>query len=104
MVTRPVSNLISPLTARTQLDRIIKRASEKGEWFVIGRPGDPKVVIMGIRDFFRRLTRPPEFLTDVWAESERKGTAKLTMKEIDAEIRAARREQHRKNASPKRRP
>jgi prevent-host-death family protein len=103
MATRPRSNMISALTARTQLGQIMKRASERNERFLVGRRGEPKIMIMGIRDYIRTIAPAPEWLKEIWAESRRKGTDKLTMREIDAEIRTARREQRNKNASSERR-
>ena len=39
-------NVVSALTARTQFGQIIKRATQKNERFVVGRRGEPSVVIM----------------------------------------------------------
>ena len=39
----------------------------------------------------------PEFLRKAWEDSKRKGTGKLTDEEIQAEIRAARREKRLKD-------
>lgn len=104
MSTKPVGNVISALTARTQLGQIMRRAAQKAERFVVDRRGEPQVLIMGIKDYIRTIAPPPEFLKEIWAESKRKGTDRLTMRQIEAEIKAARREQRKKNASPKRRP
>jgi prevent-host-death family protein len=103
MATRPRSNMISALTARTQLGQIMKRASERNERFLVCRSGEPKVMIMGIRDYVRTIAPAPEWLREIRAEAKRKGLDKLTMRQIDAEITAARREQRNKNASSERR-
>lgn len=63
------------------------------------RRGDPPIVIMGIRDYIKNFAPPPKVLEEIWAESRRKGTDKLTMREINAEIAAFRREERRKNAT-----
>jgi AbrB family looped-hinge helix DNA binding protein len=43
--------------------------------------------------FFQQLrAEAPEWLKGMWADSKRRGTDKLTMRQIDAEIAAARRE------------
>ena len=83
---------ISALTARTQFGQILKRVSEKGERFVVGRRGEPKAIIMGIADFIDTIAPSPKFLKEIWAEAKRKGLDELTMREIDAEIQAYRRE------------
>ena len=48
--------------------------------------------------FFRQLRQEaPDWLEDIWGASKRRGTDKLTMRQIDAEIAAARRARARKS-------
>ena len=91
-----MTNVVSALTARTQFGQIMKRATQRNERFVVDRRGEPKVIIMGIQDYVRSLAPPPQWLKEIWAESKRKGLDKLTMRQINAEIAAYRREQRRK--------
>lgn len=52
--------------------------------------------------FFKQLrAEAPAWLTDIWKESKQRGTAKITMREINAEIAAARREKAKKKQSTK---
>ena len=85
--------LVSPAVVRSQLDDIIKR-SRKGERFVVDQRGKPQVVIMimGIQDYIKTIAPPPDFLKELWAEAKRKGLNKMSMREINAEIAAYRRE------------
>ena len=47
--------------------------------------------------FFKQLrAEAPAWLKDLWKESKRRGTDKITMREINAEIAAVRREQGKK--------
>lgn len=87
-----IPQLVSALTARTQFGQIIKRASENNERFVVGRRGDPKVIIMGVGDYIKNVAPAPDVLKEIRAEAKRKGLNKLTMRQIDAEIAAYRRE------------
>ena len=87
--------VISALTARTQLGQIIKRAQEKNERFLVDRRGEPAVIIMSVKDYVNTIAPAPESLKAIWAEAKRKGLDTLTMREIDAEIRAYRRERRR---------
>jgi Antitoxin Phd_YefM, type II toxin-antitoxin system len=96
-----MAKVISALTARTQLGQIIKRASEQNERFVVRRRGESQVIIMGIADYIKLAAPEPEILKLIGEESKRKGTNKLTMREIDAEIAAYRREKRLKNAAAK---
>src|SRR4051812_18221622 len=96
------STTISALTARTQMGQILKRVSTKNERFIIERRGQPQAVVMGIRDFVETIAPAPDWLKTAWAASEKNGTDKLTMREINAEIAAVRSEaalRRRKQAS-----
>lgn len=100
-MSKRTPNVVSALTARTQLGQIIRRASENNERFIIGRGGEPKVIVMGIRDYIETIAPPPDWLKRMWADAKRTGLDKLTMREIDAEIAAYRREERRKEAKKK---
>ena len=91
--------LISPAVVRDQLEEIIKR-TRKGERFIVDQRGKPQavVMIMGIADYIKTIAPPPDFLKELWAEAKRKGLHKLSMREINAEIAAYRREQAQKSA------
>jgi prevent-host-death family protein len=43
--------LFSTQTARTQLGQIIERATQNHERFVVGRRGEPSVIIMTLQDY-----------------------------------------------------
>lgn len=77
----------------------MRRAKENNERFVVDRNGEPQVIIMSVNDFIRTIAPPPEVLEEIWAESKRKGLNKLTMREINAEIAAYRREKRKKSAA-----
>jgi len=88
---------VSALTARSQFGQIMRRAKENNERFVVDRRGEPQVIIMSVDDFIRTIAPPPDVLKEIWAESKRKGLNKLTMREINAEIAAYRREKRKKS-------
>ena len=49
--------------------------------------------------FFKKLREEaPDWLKDVWAASKRAGTARMTMRGVDAEVAAVRRERRKKPA------
>jgi len=86
---------ITAVTARTQLDQIIDLAVDRNERFLVERNGEPSVLIISVADFVRTLAPPPDWLMAVQDEARRKGLNKLTMPEIDAEIKAVRRARRR---------
>jgi prevent-host-death family protein len=98
-----MSNVVSALTARTQFGQIIRRASQKNERFLVDRRGQPVVIIMSVKDYIDTIAPTPTWLGQIGAEAKRKGLNKLTMRQIDAEIAAARRER-RANATVTRPP
>jgi prevent-host-death family protein len=87
-----MNNVISALTARTQLGQILRRATRNNERFVVDRRGEPSVVIMSIKDYVDTMAPSPRWLKDIQASSKRRGTNKLTMRQIDAEIAKVRRQ------------
>jgi prevent-host-death family protein len=78
--------------ARTQFGQIMTRAIENNERFIVDRRGEPAVVIMSVEDFIKTVAPPPKWLEKSWARAKRRGLDKLTSQEIDAEIKAYRRE------------
>jgi prevent-host-death family protein len=95
MQSKPMTNVVSALTARTQLGQIMRRASKKNERFVVDRRGQPSIVIMSIKDYIDSFAPTPDWLRQIGAEAKGKGLNKLTMRQIDAEITAARKERRK---------
>jgi prevent-host-death family protein len=87
-----MTNVISALTARTQLGQVLRRTAQKNERFVVERRGQPSVIIMSIKDYIDTVAPTPDWLKAIGQEAKKKGLNKLTMRQIDAEITAARRE------------
>src|ERR1700674_3306899 len=83
---------ITAVTARTQFGQIVDRAVDHNERFLVERNGEPVVLIMSVTDFVKTLAPAPNWLKDIQEHAKRKGLAKLTMDDIDAESAAARRE------------
>ena len=67
---------------------------DRGRFIVTPAPTGPAKKSKQQRAGFLQELRDnaPDWLKDAWAESKRKGTDKLTMREINAEIAATRRE------------
>jgi prevent-host-death family protein len=96
-----MSNVISAVTARTQLGQILKRAGEGDERFLVDRRGEPAVIIMSIKDYIKNIAPTPAAYKAIREEANRKGTTSLSMREIDREIAAVRRGvAARKNKQP----
>jgi prevent-host-death family protein len=78
-----MTNMVSALVARTQFGQIIKRATKKNERFVVGRRGEPSVVIMSVKDYMETFAPPPKELRAIHATAKRTGANKLSPGEIN---------------------
>ena len=87
--------VVSARVARTQFDQIMRRAKKGRERFVVDQRGEPQVVIMGIEDFLRNIAPAAEVLASIRVASKQAGTDKISIREIDEEIAAYRRERKR---------
>lgn len=82
--------VISALTARTQFGQIMKRAKQNSERFLVERRGQPQVLIMSLKDYVDTIAPAPQWLRAVQSASKRRGTNRLTMQQISAEVSAVR--------------
>ena len=90
-----MTNIVSALTARTQLGQIMKRATKNKERFVVDRRGEPQVVIMSIDDFIKTIAPEPGVLSTIRAQAKAKGVSKLSMRQINREVATYRKEQRK---------
>jgi prevent-host-death family protein len=88
----PVCKVVSTLAVRTQFGQIVRRARNGETCFVVNKRGEPQVVIMGVRDFLKAIAPEKPVLAAIRAAARRSGRNKLSMRTIDREIRAYRRE------------
>ena len=82
--------VVSALSARTGFGALLRRVEDEHRSLVIEKRGIPKAVLIGIRDYVRLAAPEPEVLKAIGEESRRKGTDKLTSRQIDQVIKAAR--------------
>jgi prevent-host-death family protein len=82
--------VVSALSARTGFGALLRRVEEEHRSLVIEKRGVPKAVLLSIRDYVRLAAPEPEVLKAIGEESRRKGTDKLTSRQIDRVIKAAR--------------
>jgi len=84
--------VVSALDARTQLGQLMRRAKNDSERFVVDKRGEPQVIIIGIDDFLKNIAPEADALAATRQDAKRKGTNQLSMRAIDHEIKAYRRE------------
>ena len=86
------SIVISALSARANFGKLLRRVEDEHRSLVIEKRGMPKAVLLSIRDYVRLAAPEPEVLRVIGEESRRKCTDKLTSRQIDQAIKAARAE------------
>ncbi len=84
--------VVSALTARANFGRLLQTVENERRSLIIEKRGTPKAVILGIRDYVRLASPEPEVLRIIGEESRRKGTHRLTSRQIDQVIRVTRRQ------------
>src|SRR5215831_12128788 len=84
------TNVVSALSARANFGKLLRRVEDERRSLVIEKRGTPRAVLLSIRDYVRLAAPEPEVLRIIGEESQRKGTDKLTSRQIDKEIKAAR--------------
>jgi prevent-host-death family protein len=81
---------VSALQARTNFGSLLRRVEHENGSLVIQKRGTPRAVLLSIQNYIRLAAPEPEVLRIVGEESIRKGTDKLTSKQIDDIIRKTR--------------
>jgi prevent-host-death family protein len=84
------SIVVTALSVRTGFGKLLRRVEDEHRSLVIEKRGTPKAVLLSIRDYVRLAAPEPEVLKAIGEESQRKGTDKLTSRQIDQVIKATR--------------
>jgi prevent-host-death family protein len=85
-----VTKNISALIARTQLGQILERVKKNQDRFLISRKGEATAVILSVEDYLKNIVKQPDVLTKLQEQAKKAGTNKLSLEDIDAEIKAFR--------------
>ena len=85
-----VTRNISALIARTQLGQILERVKKNQDRFLITKKGEATAVILSVEDYLKNIVKQPDVLTKLQKQAKKAGTDKLSLEDIDAEIKAFR--------------
>jgi prevent-host-death family protein len=85
-----VTKNISALIARTQLGQILERVKKHQDRFLISRNGEATAVIISVEDYLRNIVKQPDVLIKLQKQAKKARTNKLSLEDIDAEIKAFR--------------
>ncbi|MGC2607210.1 MAG: type II toxin-antitoxin system Phd/YefM family antitoxin, partial [Silvibacterium sp.] len=84
--------VVSALSLRTNLGKILRRMDIEQRSLVIEKRGTPAAVLLNIRDYVKLAAPEPEVLKIIGDEAKRNKTSSLTSRRIDQVIKAARSE------------
>ena len=86
--------------ARKNLSKIVQEATIGKTRYLLSTRGKPKAVVIGVEDYLRNVLKRDRLsvVVEIQLEAKARGLDKLTMREIDKEIRAARRDRSRRPA------
>jgi prevent-host-death family protein len=87
--------VLSALSLRTNLGKILRRLDTEQRSLVIEKRGRPAAVLLNLRDYVRLAAPEPEILKIIGDEARRNRTRSLSSRQIDRVIRAARSEKAR---------
>ncbi len=84
--------VVSALRARANFGKLLQRVQDQRGSLVIEKRGSPRAILLSIQDYVRLAAPEPEILRIIGEGSVKNGTKKLTARQIDQEIRGARRQ------------
>ncbi len=84
------AGVVSMLHARSHFGKLLEQVDEEQRSLVIEKRGAPKAVLLSLRDYVKMAAPEPEVLRLIGEASQRNGTSRMTSRQIDAEIKAAR--------------
>jgi prevent-host-death family protein len=87
--------VVTALDARANFGKLLQRVEEEGRSLVIEKRGSPRAVLLSIRDYVRLAVPEPEVLRIIGEESRSKKTNRLSARQIDRVIQAARKTRRR---------
>ncbi len=78
------SLVVSAPRGRASFWKLLDRVEAEGRSLVIEDGGRPKAVLLSLRDYVKLAAPEPEVLRIIGDESKKKGTNKLSSRQIDA--------------------
>jgi len=88
--------VVSALSLRTNLGKMLRRVDVERRSLVIEKRGTPTAVLMNIRDYVKLAAPEPEVLKIIGDEANRNKTNALTSRQIDQIIKTARSEKKKR--------
>ncbi|MBU1614254.1 type II toxin-antitoxin system Phd/YefM family antitoxin [bacterium] len=84
------TTIIPALTARIHFGEIMEKVAKNQQRFLVERRGSPTLVMLSVEDYLTNILKEPELLKELHKKTKAAGVDRITMKEIDQEVAAAR--------------
>lgn len=82
--------VVSALNARTNFGKLLRRIEVERRSLVIEKRGTPAAVLVNLSEYVKLAAPEPEVLKAIGKESVKSGKNRLSSKDIDRAIKAAR--------------
>ena len=93
--SRKSTEVVTALRARNNFGRLLRTVEDERRSLVIEKRGVPKAVLLSIRDYVRLAAPEPEILRILGERAKSNGTDRLSSRQIDQIIKAARSEKRK---------
>jgi prevent-host-death family protein len=84
------ATVVPALQARANFGKLLQHVETTNQSLVIEKRGTPRAVLLSLRDYVKLAAPEPEVLRRIGEESLRKGTNRLSSRQIDSVIKAVR--------------
>jgi prevent-host-death family protein len=91
MKTTNAVKTIEALEARIHFGSVMDEVEKKNTRFLVSKRGKPKIIILSVTDYLENILKEDELLTKIHLKTKETGLDKISEKEIEKELRAARR-------------
>ena len=95
--TELTAKMIGMKEARESLSQLVKEVNTKNARYLLSVRGKPQAVLFSLEDFLHNIVKTPQIMVKLQNASRKKNLQRLTMDDIDKEIRAYRRESRKQN-------
>jgi len=92
MKTKSIVKTIEALEARVHFGSVMTEVEKGNTRFLVSKRGKPKMIMLSINDYLKNIAKEDRLLTQIQLKAKVAGLDKMTGREIDTEIQAARKQ------------
>lgn len=92
MKAKSTVKTIEALEARVRFGAVMAEVEKTDTRFLVSKRGKPKMIMLSVNDYLKNILKEDTLLTEIQLKAKESGVDRMTAKEIETEIRAARKE------------